>query len=253
MRRRITRIRFAAIYYFSWGVFGSVSLLLNIVCMSLMVLPRRAEHGRAVRAAIRRLFGAWLAWLHASRLVNIDWVGFEGRPLESGAVYIANHPTLIDATIILARLPDAVCIFKPALMRNPAIGPAAVMAGYVRGDAGLDLIRAAAARVAAGQSLLVFPEGTRTAPGTSVGPMKPGFALIADRAKAAVTLIVVRATPGFCARGGCPWWRLPPKLPSSIEVTLDRTWPHEPGRSAAELTRSVEARICEVLACSNPE
>ncbi len=251
MRRIITRIRFVAIYYLTWGVFGSVSLLLNLVCMALMLLPRRAEHGRAVRAAIRRLFGAWLAWLHASRIVKAEWRGFERGPLESGTVYIANHPTLIDATIILARLPDAVCIFKPSLMRNPAIGPAAVMAGYVRGDAGLDLIRAAAARVAAGQSLLIFPEGTRTAPGTLVGPMKPGFALIAGRARAPVTLLVVRATPGFCVRGR-PWWQLPPTLPGWIEVTLDRTWAHEPGRSAAELTRSVERRICEVLAPANP-
>jgi 1-acyl-sn-glycerol-3-phosphate acyltransferase len=122
-------------------------------------------------------------------------------------------------------------------MRNPAIGTAAAMAGYVRGDAGLDLIRAAAGRVAAGQSLLVFPEGTRTAPGTAVGAMRPGFALIADRARAPVTLMGVRATP---------------IVPCSIEVTLDRTWPHVPGRSAAELTRSVEARICEVLAAAKP-
>jgi 1-acyl-sn-glycerol-3-phosphate acyltransferase len=251
MMRRITRLRYAAIYYVSWGVFGSVSLLLNLVCMALMVLPRRGEHGRSVRAAIRRLFAGWLAWLHASRLINVGWRGFEGRELESGTVYVANHPTLIDATIILARLPDAICIFKPALMRNPAIGTAAAMAGYVRGDAGLDLIRAAAAKVAAGQSLLVFPEGTRTAPGTAVGPMKPGFALIAGRAKAPVTLMVIRATPGLVARGS-PWWRVSPILPASVEVTLDRTWPHEPGRSATELTRSVEARICEVLACAKP-
>jgi len=195
---------------------------------------------------IRRLFEAWLAWFHATRIVRIEWKGFDESPLQPGTVYIANHPTLIDATVILARLPDAVCIFKPSLMRNPAIGPAAVMAGYVRGDAGLDLIKAAAARVAAGQSLLVFPEGTRTASGISVGPMKPGFALIADRAKAPVRLMVVRSSPGLCTRGR-PWWHAPPVLPCTIEVSLDRSWPYEPGRSAAELTQSVERRICDVL------
>jgi 1-acyl-sn-glycerol-3-phosphate acyltransferase len=219
--------------------------------MALLPLPRRAAYGPAVRAAIRRLFEAWLAWLHATGIVRIDWSGFETDTLQTGTVYIANHPTLIDATLILARLPDAVCIFKPSLMRNPAIGPAAVMAGYARGDAGLDLIKAAAAKVAEGQSLLVFPEGTRTEPGTLLGPMKPGFALIADRAKAPVRLLVLRATPGLCTRGG-PWWRAPAILPGVMRISLDRCWPYVPGRPAAELTQSVERRICEVLGEPRP-
>jgi 1-acyl-sn-glycerol-3-phosphate acyltransferase len=247
LKRRGARIRWVFVYYLSWAVFGSVGLLLNLVCMILMPLPGRDTFGPPVRASIRRLFAAWLAWLHASGVVVVEWRGFEGKTLHPGTVYIANHPTLIDATLILGRLPDAVCIFKPSLMSNPAIGPAAAMAGYVRGDTGIDLIRAAAATVAAGKSLLVFPEGTRTAEGTTLGKMKPGFALIADRAKAPVTLIVLSATPGLVTRGR-PWWPAPEILPGLIRITLDRTWPYEPGRPAAELTRSVEERICRVLA-----
>jgi 1-acyl-sn-glycerol-3-phosphate acyltransferase len=234
-------------YYLSWAVFGSVGLLLNLGCIILMPLPGRNAFGGAVRATIRRLFAAWIAWLHASRVVGVEWIGFEADRLPKGTVYIANHPTIVDATLILARLPDAVCIFKPSLMSNPAIGPAAAMAGYVRGDTGLDLIRAAASKVAAGQSLLVFPEGTRTAEGTILGRMKPGFALIADRAKAPVTLVVLSASPGLGTRGR-PWWPAPEILPGRIRLTLDRTWVYQPGRSAEELTQSVEKRICEVLA-----
>ncbi len=251
MRRRLTRIRWVTVYYLSWAVFGSVGLLLNVGCMVLMPLPRREAFGPAVRAAIRRLFAAWIAWLHATGVVDVTWTGFEADSLPTGTVYIANHPTLIDATLILARLPDAVCIFKPSLMSNPAIGPAAAMAGYVRGDTGLDLIRAAASRVAAGKSLLVFPEGTRTAEGTVLGRMKPGFALIADRAQAPVALIIVSASPGLVTRGR-PWWPAPDVLPGRVSVMLDRTWPYQPGRSAEELTQSVEGRICEVLVPQKP-
>ena len=252
MTRRLVRLRWVTLYYMSWLVFGLVGLLLNVGCMLLMPLPGRRAYGRAVRGAIRSLFEAWLAWLHASRIVSVEWLGFEGETLAPGTVYIANHPTLVDAPLILARLPDAVCIFKPSLMRNPAIGPAAAMAGYVRGDTGLDLIRAAAAKVADGQSLLVFPEGTRTAVGTVLGKMKPGFALIADRAQAPVRLIVMQGSPGLCTRGR-PWWPAPEVLPGKIQISLDRLWPYEPGRSAAELTRAVERRICEVLASRNAD
>lgn len=246
MIRRIIRLRRVTLYYLSWLVFGAVGLLLNLVCMFLLLLPGRDSFGPPVRAAIRRLFSAWTAWLHATATINVDWQGFEGNTLQPGTVYIANHPTIVDATLILARLPDAVCIFKPSLMRNPAVGPAALMAGYVRGDNGLDLIKAAAEKVASGQSLLVFPEGTRTAIGTALGKMKPGFALIADRARAPVRLMIMRSTPGLGFRGQ-PWWPAPEMLPGTITITLDRIWPYKPGRSAAELTQSIERRICEVL------
>jgi 1-acyl-sn-glycerol-3-phosphate acyltransferase len=244
--RRASRFRIVGLYYLSWAVFGAVGLLLNIGCAALMPLPNRDSHGRAVRSTIRRLFGAWLAWLHATSVILVEWVGFDAEELQPGTVYIANHPTIVDATIILARLPDAICIFKPSLMSNPAIGPAAVMAGYVRGDNGIDLLKAAASKVAAGQSLLVFPEGTRTAPGTILGRMKPGFALIADRARAPVRLMIISSTPGLGERGR-PWWPAPSVLPGAVRISLDRTWPYEPGRSATELTRMIERRICEVL------
>jgi 1-acyl-sn-glycerol-3-phosphate acyltransferase len=77
--------------------------------------------------------------------------------------------------------------------------------------------------------------------------MKPGFALIADRAQAPVTLMVINATPGFLTRGR-PWWPAPEILPAVVRITLDQTWPYVPGRPAAELTQTVERRICEVLA-----
>ncbi|HEY1793647.1 MAG TPA: 1-acyl-sn-glycerol-3-phosphate acyltransferase [Opitutaceae bacterium] len=240
------RVRWVFLYYLSWVVFFSVGLLLNLGCAVLLLLPGRARFEGRIRGSIRSLFGTWLAWLHATGIVVIEWRGSEEAPLAAGTVYIANHPSLIDATVILARLPDAVCIFKPALMRNPAIGPAAIMAGYVRGDTGLDLIKAAAGKVASGQSLLVFPEGTRTDEDKIIGKMKPGFALIADRARAPVRLIIVEASASFC-RKGQPLWPAPAILPGRFRFTLDRAWPYEPGRSAAELTQAVEARICEVL------
>ena len=242
---RATRAYYVFIYYLSWFFFGLVGLGLNIFCIFLLPLPGRRARGAGVRAAIRGLFDLWLKWLHASRVVRLRWTGFD-QPLKRGTVYVANHPTLVDATFLLARLPNAVCIFKPSLMRNPVIGPAAIMAEYVSGDAGLDVIRAAAAKVAAGCSILIFPEGTRTTPGAAPGRFKPGFALIAAQAKAPVQLILVRSTPELTTRGR-PWWKLPAVLPGRVDITLDQRWEHVPERSASLLTAEVERRLSEVL------
>jgi 1-acyl-sn-glycerol-3-phosphate acyltransferase len=151
----------------------------------------------------------------------------------------------MDATYLLAKLPDAVCIFKPALLRNPAVGPAAIMAGYVSGDTGVDLIRDAARKIAAGRSLLIFPEGTRTDAGRALNPLKPGFALIAERAGAPVCVVVIRASRDLGAKGR-PWWKTP-RVPATVEVTLAQTIPAGSGQTAAELTASVQAGLLRRL------
>jgi len=246
--RQLGRIRSVVLYYLSWIVFGAVGVLLNMACIVLMALPGRDRYAPAVRAAIKRLFGAWIAWLHATRIAVIDWKGFDAERLQAGTVYIANHPSIVDATLILARLPDAVCIFKPALMRNPAVGPAAVMAGYVRGDTGLDLMKAAAARVAAGQSLLVFPEGTRTAEGTLIGKMKPGFALIARRAGVPIQVLIVRTERDLLPRDR-PWWRMP-RVPIRYAVLVDRQIDASAERPIADIVAEVQGRFHAGLACA---
>ncbi|MBC7365355.1 MAG: 1-acyl-sn-glycerol-3-phosphate acyltransferase, partial [Undibacterium sp.] len=158
---RLRRASLVALYWLSWAVFAAVGLALNVVCAPLLFLPRRERFGPATRRVIRALFDLWVRWHHATHVILVDFIGFDG-PVAPGTVIIANHPTIVDATFLLARLPNTICIFKPALMRSPAIGPAALMAGYVSGDAAIDLIHDVAACVASGKSLLVFPEGTPT-------------------------------------------------------------------------------------------
>jgi len=104
--------------------------------------------------------------------------------------------------------------------------------------------------VAAGRSLLVFPEGTRTQSGTTLGTIKPGYALIATRARAAVQLIVIRASSDLVPRGR-PWWKPPGILPAWAELTLDRRWEYDPARRTRDLTAEVEHRLSEVLAPMN--
>lgn len=228
----------------SWGVFTGVGLLLNLLCAPLLLVPQRRRLGGFVRGLIRWLFGAWCRWLHATRLVFVSWEGFTPESLRGPAVYVSNHPGLLDATFILARLPGTICIFKPSLIRNPAIGPAAMMAGYAAGVSGIDLIREVAERVRTGHSLLIFPEGRRTPPGVALGPLKPGFALIASRAQVPVRLIAVRAPRDFLPRGH-RWWRIPP-LPVQVVVRLVGELPSDNAGHSAELT----ARAAEQLSAA---
>jgi len=249
MTKFIRRFYYVFTYYLSWLVFGLVGILLNLFCLPMLLLPKQPSRAHKVRLAIKGLFEWWLRWLHMVKVVRVSWHGFEGVELRSGTVYVANHPTLVDATFLLAKLPDTICIFKPSLMRNPAIGPAAIMADYATGITGVDVIRYASEFVKGGGSLLVFPEGTRTAMNAVQGSFKPGFALIAERAKAPVRLITIRSSGEVCTRER-PWWRVPTIMPIRIDLTLEKQWLPDPSLRASEFAKMVEqeslARLSEI-------
>ncbi len=240
------RLYYAPMYFVSLLVFGGVALALNAVCAVLLLLPGRQARGPAVRETIRRLFGAWTAWLSALGLVRVTWHGPEAAAWPRPAVVVANHPSLIDATLVLARLPDAICIFKPALLRNPCLAPAAIMAGYVSGNAGIDLIHGAAAALRAGQNLLIFPEGTRTTSGTAFNPLKPGFVLMARRAGVPVQVLAIRVDREVLPRGQ-PWWRAP-RLPAHFNIYVDGAIPTRGDGATGEIVAAVAARFSARLA-----
>ena len=236
----IRRIYLVFIYRLSWVFFAVGGTLFSLFfCAPLLILPKRERLGRMVRQHLQLLFKAWVKWMHITGVARVHFEGFD-TTLTPGTVFIANHPSLLDATFLLARLPDTICIFKPLLMKNPATGPAALMAGFVSSSSGVDLIREATQKLKSGRSLLVFPEGTRTTPGESVGKLKAGFAMIAERAQAPVQLILVRTSPDLARRGRF-WWTPPKDLPAAFTCSLDRTWLPDTNRSVQQFTDEVEA------------
>jgi len=167
----------------------------------------------------------------------VRYRGFESWP-QDGRVLVANHRSLIDITCLLARLPEALCIFKRAIRHNPVLGAAARRAGYLGNDGGHDLVRQAADCVAAGHTLIVFPEGTRSPPGRAQLPFKPGFVLIARRARAPIQLVRITTDSDLLTKG-CAWWRLP-VFPAHVEVTAGPLIATDTTDSTHELTAGIE-------------
>jgi 1-acyl-sn-glycerol-3-phosphate acyltransferase len=100
-------------------------------------------------------------------------------------------------------------------------------------------VRRAAASVAAGQTLVVFPEGTRTPPGRPLLPFKPGFVLIARHARAPIQLVRITTDSDLLTKG-CTWWRLP-RFPAHVAVTAGPLIFPDATRSPAEISAGIEA------------
>ncbi len=108
------------------------------------------------------LFRDYVRWLEWAGLFEVEYEGMEKLKDLRGAIVAANHPGLLDAVFLISRVPRAVCIMRAGLMGNWAFAGAARLADYVTNDRGAESIRQCREKLAAGENLLIFPEGTRT-------------------------------------------------------------------------------------------
>jgi 1-acyl-sn-glycerol-3-phosphate acyltransferase len=236
-------------YYLSLVLFGAGGLMLTVFCILTGWLPSTVRTERFFQRAIHRLFALFVWWGAFSRLMYVRHHGFAALPA-GGCVIAANHPGLMDVTFLLARIPEALCVFKPAIRRNPVLGAAARRAGYLAGDGGHDLIRHAGDALAAGNKLVIFPEGTRTPPSGAIGPCRAGFIIAARRANVPVQLVRIAWDSNVLVKGRA-WWRLP-RLPAHIEVTLGpclRIAPDSEAAAVAEEIRTWYASDPATAAC----
>jgi len=199
-----------------------------------LVLPKRvaAPFGQAMIGGGFRFF---LGLLHLLGLARYDLTALDALRGERGLVVAPNHPSLLDVMLVASRLPRAVCITKVRIWDNPFLGGGARLAGYIRNDAPLRLVRRAAAEVRGGANLLIFPEGTRTVAGP-VNPFKAGFALIAREAGAPVQVVLIDADTPYLRKG----WSIlrKPPFPLRYRVRLGPRLRVEGG--ADEFARALE-------------
>ncbi len=167
---------------------------------------------RAIQTGFR-LYVVLLGWLCGCRF---DLKALEELARQAGPmVVVANHPSLLDAVLLVSHLPDAVCIMKAGLMNNLLLGAGARMARYIVNDAPLPMIRRAIAELQGGARLIIFPEGTRTAE-PPVGPCGATAGLIAARAGVPVQVLTIEMSTPYLGKHW-PLWQ-PPRLPLSVRV-----------------------------------
>ncbi|MES1194423.1 MAG: lysophospholipid acyltransferase family protein [Opitutus sp.] len=226
------------VYYGTLLLFAAGGLELSLLALLSGFLPASERMERFFQRLIHQHLRFFHWWCDVTRLVHVRYHGFDNLP-PGGVVLAANHPSMIDITCLLARLPGAVCIFKPAIRRNPVLGAAARRAGYLGNDGGHDLVRDAASKVAAGHTLVVFPEGTRTPVTQALLPFKPGFVLIAQRARVPIQLVRITTDSDLLTKD-CQWWRRVPKFPAHVEVAAGPLLSPAREVTTVEITERIE-------------
>jgi 1-acyl-sn-glycerol-3-phosphate acyltransferase len=196
---------------------GLMSLSWNLVALPLYPLLPREVGLRVGRKMISWGYGLFWRIARCSGMLRLDANVLDALRDERGLVVVANHPSLLDAVMLVARLPRSACIMKASLSRNPLLGPGARLARYIRNDSTYGMVQCAVQDLRAGGQLVLFPEGTRTVR-APVNTFQSSFTMIAKRAQVPIQTVFIDTHSPYLGKGW-PLWRLPP-LPIVFSVRL---------------------------------
>jgi 1-acyl-sn-glycerol-3-phosphate acyltransferase len=222
----------------SFIFFGVGGLVYGLVVFPLMfVFIRNPDRRRYLaRQAIGHGFAAFTAFMRALGLFTLRIEGREHIDDQRRQLIIANHPTLIDVVILISLFPQANCVIKEAVVRNPFMRSTVRAADYISNRAPEELLESCVEYLTTGNSLLLFPEGTRTSPGESI-VFKAGAATVAARTGVDILPIIIECEPHFLSKRQ-PWHHVPRKVPEFRVRILP------PSPVSAFVTRQDDERNC---------
>ena len=217
------------------------------ISLALVVATLTRRRGPALWLARR----VWAPGQIAIGLSRLGVVGRERLDLRRPCFFVANHQSWLDIPVLFAAVPVPLhFIAKQELARVPFLGwyIAAMGMGYVDRSArrkALARVGAASELLAAGGSLVSFPEGTRSAPG-ELGRFKSGgFAAVLESPALAVDVVPVGivGAGSILPRGGFK------VRPGRVEVRFGAPVPVAGLRLAdrGELARRAEAAVASLL------
>lgn len=214
---------------------------LGLLCLAwtpiaLLIFPLLPERtGRALgRYTIMAVFRLYLASLQASRRFSFDLDVLDVLRDAPPLIIAPNHPSLLDAVMVISRLPNVACVMKAELMNNVFLGAGARLARYIRNEPVRRMVQLATEDFDCGSHLLLFPEGTRTT-ADPINPLKGSIGLIAHKAQVPVQTILIETDSRYLSKGWSLFRR--PPMPIHFRVRLGRRFdpPQHTQRFMAEL------------------
>ena len=201
----------------------------------LMCLPKvwRIPLGRRL---IAFGFTTYLWFLRVFCFVRLDCSALDKLRQHPSLIIIANHPSLLDAVILLSKLPRAACVMKAILRRNPLFASMARLSGYISNEDPMKLIKQSCDELTGGGQLLIFPEGTRTIT-PPINPFGQMTTLIASRSNSAIQTVFIDYSSLYLGKSGSLFQKT--RLPLVIKVRLGQQF--ESSGNSLALTERLES------------
>ncbi len=210
----------------SFSVFGVGGFLLWVIVFPILNLFTGSPNKKRQRSqkCVHYSFYIFIGLMHRIGIMTYEINGLEklNRP---GQLILANHPTLIDIVFLLSRIPYASCIVKKDLWDNPCMKGSILNAGYISNSDPEQMVNDCANYLKSGGIMIVFPESTRTIPGTD-HKFHRGAAAIALQADTLVTPVTLHCSPSTLTKS-TKWYQIPERrfhlsMTVGDDISLDK-------------------------------
>jgi 1-acyl-sn-glycerol-3-phosphate acyltransferase len=189
VRRRVLSALF-------WAFLAISSIVLFPVALLLWVLSAPFDRRGVVLHRFTCFWASLYTWLNPAWRVAVE--GRDKIRRDAAYVIVANHQSLLDILVLFRLFVHFKWVSKVENFRVPFIGWNMSLNRYIKLRRGsresvARMMDACERALAAGSSVMIFPEGTRSRDGR-LQPFKPGAFTLAQRTGAAILPIVVEGT-----------------------------------------------------------
>ncbi|TPH12213.1 1-acyl-sn-glycerol-3-phosphate acyltransferase [Litorilituus lipolyticus] len=198
-----------------FSLFGIGGLLLTVFVFPLqkIIISDSDAQKKVARKTVHYTFKFFIAFMGLCRIFKFDLEKAQALRTLKGELVLANHPSLIDVVVLISIMPNADCVVKAHLFKNPFLRGVVRNTGYISNADPQGLLADCSTSLAAGNNLIIFPEGTRTKPGQKI-KFQRGAANIAlrclraDKVKREVITVLLTVNPTTLTKSE-PWYIVP--------------------------------------------
>jgi len=192
--------------WLSFFIFGLGSFLLSILILPVMRLTiHPAEKFKSAGHRVISSSLAFFVWIMESMgIVRLTVEDREAFKKLGGKIAAANHPSLLDVVMLYSLIPNADCIVNAGLTRGNVVSGIINML-YIPNSMDIDNLAAECKKsLAAGNCLIIFPEGTRTRRGRKPA-LRKGAARVALSTGCPVIPVRIGGTDKYGLGKKDPW------------------------------------------------
>ncbi len=153
-------------------------------------------------------------WLHHVTYYSCRWLlllisltekkvlaGFDRRVFDTPSIIIANHHSFVDILLLLSLSPKVVMVTNRWVWKSPVFGRIIRYLGFCCTDLGYeDMQSVVEQNFKEGYSVIIFPEGTRSKDGRTVGRFHKGAFYLAEQLRADMLPILIYGTGMICPK-----------------------------------------------------
>lgn len=236
-----------------FGLFVTGCLLMTGVAFLLILLPLKRNRKKQLFSFI--MMYMLRIFLKAAWIARREMINPENERFEKPAVVIANHQSFVDILVMLSLAPKLVMVTNRWVWHSPVFGKIVRYADFVHTEDGYEkVLHHLRDKVAQGYSVVVFPEGTRSAD-CKVHRFHKGAFYLAEKLQLDILPVVLYGTgmiiskrQPFYVKRGVLCTRILPRI-SSTDIRYGMTY-QERSKTIAAAFRQAYQETC--VRYSNP-